>query len=434
MSILIQKIANTSFRRRKCSNHADDAFYLDRTLFVADGCLANAISILTSGAILSGYAYYLGASEEAISLIAMLPTLLNVVQIFSSVLLENKTRKKKILVICLFIHRSLLGGMFFLPLCPISSGMKVLLLALFYGISYFFGAFTGAACGDWILKLVPKQKVGSYLGLKDSLSLAALTITSLAAGKMLDHYKSIHAELAGFVLVGILLLLLAVWDFMCLVKIEEPLGEVKKRNYTIKETLLLPLRDKEFKKVMFFYGFWNVAINVANPLFSIYMVGYLHLDYFYIMLVSMLGSIARVGAAVLWGKMADRISWIWVCRSSIGLLSVTVLLWAVTGEWNYTWLLPVIQICSGIAWGGIAIATFNIQFAYAPADKKILYVSTNTALASVAGFAATMIGVALVAVIPDATFFGRTMSSMQTVFLLSAVMMMGCTRFMKKKF
>lgn len=434
MSILIQKIAGTSMGNRKYHNHTEDAYVSDRNLFIADGCLANAISVLTSGAILSGYAYFLGASEQVISLIVMLPTLLNLVQVFSSVLLEKRSRKKSILVACLLIHRSLLGGMFFLPLISVSGDTKVLLLAVLYGVSYFFGGFTGAACGNWILKLIPASKVGSYLGLKDSLSLAALTVTSLFAGRMLDYYKDKNAEIAGFFIMGVVLILLAVWDFLCLIKIEEPEDEVREQRYTLRETFLMPLKDGNFKKVLLYYGYWNIAFNIANPFFSIYMVGHLHLDYFYIMLVSLLSSVARVVAAVLWGKMADKISWMWVCRSSIFVLAISILLWAMTGKENYIWLLPLIQILTGIAWGGIAIANFNIQYAYAPSDKKILYVSTNTAVTSVIGFAATMVGVWLVSVIPDIVLPNRNVTGVQILFLLSAMLLMGCIHFMKKNF
>ena len=47
-----------------------------RNLFIAEGCCANGIVTLTTGAFLSGYAGYLGADDSVNGIIGSIPVLL----------------------------------------------------------------------------------------------------------------------------------------------------------------------------------------------------------------------------------------------------------------------------------------------------------------------------------------------------------------------
>lgn len=59
-----------------------------RKLFIAEGCCANGVVTLTTGAFLSGYAGYLGADDSLNGIIGSIPVLLCTLQMFSSVVLE----------------------------------------------------------------------------------------------------------------------------------------------------------------------------------------------------------------------------------------------------------------------------------------------------------------------------------------------------------
>ncbi len=403
-----------------------------KQLFLIDGCLANAIFVLTTGTILAGYGYFLGASEGAISIITVLPTLMNVVQIFSAKIFARISRRKWVYVHMLLIHRLCLGMMFFLPVLEGSGDIKVLLLALLYGGSYLCGASVGTGFGNWMLRSIKEGEEGRFLGIKDSLSLLSITIMSLVAGRMLDYFKELHLEQLSFLIVGIVIIGFTIVDYLCLFRIQDIEEPISADIPSIREIIAIPLRDKEFCKVIIFYGLWNIALNIANPFYAIYMVGYLELDYFFVMLINMLASISRVIAAIIWGKLADKISWMWVNRVCVCILGIAVVTWMFTVESNYHWLLPLNQIFSGIAWGGIAISIFNIQFTKAPAENKLLYVSTNTAITSVIGFSATLVGVSLVKILPELMIGNYVITGIQWIFLVSGILMLSVAAYGKK--
>ncbi len=403
-----------------------DGFEKSRNLFIVDGSCANAVFTLTTGAFLSGFASSMGASPQLIGIIAALPTLLNVTQVFSSLVFENRTSKKNMVATMALLNRLLLAFMFFIPVLVENKAVRLLCLTVMYAVAYFFNSFIGTAAGNWLLSLVSKRDAGKYLGKRDSISLAVVTVVSLAMGRMLDSFRESGREQIGFIIIGVVVFGFALLNFYSLSNIKEPEEPLKEKKTSFKEVVEKPLKDKKFRKVIGFYTLWNVALNVAGPFFSIYMVVNLKLDYFYIVTVTLLSSIARVVASVIWGKLADKISWLWVTRCSIGLLGIVHASWMLLTPSTCIIMMPFLQIASGIAWGGIAISTFNIQYAYAPVESRVSYVSLNTAITGLCGFLATLVGSGLLSVLKEIDASILMIGTTQQLFLISGIGMGLC--------
>ena len=144
----------------------------------------------------------------------------------------------------------------------------------------------------------------------------------------------------------------------------------------------MPLMDQNYHNVLIFFLLWSIASNFASPFFSIYMLENLELSYFYITSMNMIASVARIAASNLWGRFADSCSWKLVTLGSIYMLGLAYIGLGLLTKENCSYWLPVVQAVSGAAWGGINIATFRMQFAFAPVEHRISYVS----------FCSTMVG------------------------------------------
>lgn len=251
-----------------------------RKLFIAEGCCANGVVTLTTGAFLSGYAGYLGADDSLNGIIGSIPVLLCTLQMFSSVVLEN-LRQKKFLIACFaLIHRLLLSSVFFVPLVVEDNAGRLAAVVAIYVVAHFFGAFIGTGTGSWLLSLVPENIRGTYLGRKDAFAFAFTTVLSLLCGRILDWMRGAHQDLLGYYIIGLIVLSTAFTDFWCLSSIREPVQETHRRS--LKAAVIDPLLDREYRKVIGLYMFWNLALQVAGPFFSVYMVTGLSLDYTYI--------------------------------------------------------------------------------------------------------------------------------------------------------
>ena len=392
----------------ECSDHITEKQYrTSRALFILDGCASTQIFTVTSGAFLSGLAYLVGAGTALTGIIAALPTLMNTIQIFSSVVYENRAGSKRITVEFALIQRLCLLMMLFVPTLMLGARISVAVIAVLYSCAHFCGAFINTGANNWLISLVKKERLGRYLGLKDSMTLVASTGGSLILSKILDAYRFADQEILGFRIIGILCIGICVVDITCLTLIREP-ENVK------------PLTDQNYRNILIFFLLWSVASNFASPFFSIYMLENLGLSYFYITVMNMVASVARIAAANLWGKAADSYSWRLVTLGSIFMLGVAYIGWGLLTKENCIYWLPVVQAVSGVAWGGINIATFRMQFAFAPLEHRVSYVSFCSTMVGFVGFFSSMLGSTFVALAKDIRILNIPVDNIQMVFILSA--------------
>lgn len=91
----------------------------------------------------------MGAGTALTGIIAALPTLMNTIQIFSSVVYENRAGSKRITVEFALIQRLCLLMMLFVPTLMLGARISVAVIAVLYSCAHFCGAFinTGAITG-----------------------------------------------------------------------------------------------------------------------------------------------------------------------------------------------------------------------------------------------------------------------------------------------
>lgn len=394
---------------------------MSRGLFILDACASTQIFTATSGAFLSGLAYLAGAGTALTGIIAALPTLMNTIQIFSSVVYENRASSKRITVMFALIQRICLIMMLFVPTFKLGTKAAVIVIALLYSGAHFFGAFINTGANNWLMSLVKNEQLGRYLGLKDSITLVASTGGSLVLSRILDAYRLTGQEIAGFRMIGILCVGMCIIDITCLSLICEPRNIRYTEPLNIKKAIRMPLLDKKYRKVLIFFLLWSVASNFASPFFSIYMLEKLELSYLYITVMNMVASVTRMIAANLWGKVADSHSWQMVTFVSIVILGLSYIGWGLLTKENCIYWLPIVQCASGAAWGGINIAAFRMQFAFAPQEHRVSYVSFCSTMSGFVGFFSSMLGSAVVAGASAVTLGAIKFDNIQIVFILSAL-------------
>ena len=258
----------------ECSDHITEKQYRNsRTLFILDGCASTQIFTVTSGAFLSGLAYLVGAGTALTGVIAALPTLMNTVQIFSSVIYENRTGSKRITVEFALIQRLCLIMMLFVPTFMLGTKISVAMIAVLYSSAHFCGAFINTGANNWLISLVKNEQLGRYLGLKDSLTLVASTGGSLILSKILDAYRFTDREIMGFRVIGTLCVCICVIDIICLTLIREPKNVKHIDPLNIRKAIQMPLMDQNYHNVLIFFLLWSIASELCEPIFFYLYVG-----------------------------------------------------------------------------------------------------------------------------------------------------------------
>lgn len=409
-------------------------FHSSRKLFIYEGCAAVGIFSLTSGAFLAGFAEHLGASDQFNGILAAIPALAGIIQVFSPMVFEKlKNRKFLIAILCLF-YRLTLGLMVFIPLLVQDKFVRLTLLAGMYFLAYLAASFITPAAGNWIISLTPENMRGSYFGRRDSYILAVTSIVALVMGKVLDIFKQNDQTYTGFLLIAGVVIILTIVNFYFLSSIKEPPVEVKDLKLDIKKVFSVPIRDKSFRKIILLFILWNVGFQIGGPFFGVYIVTGLKLKYTYIMILSVLSSLTSVLAVRSWGRLADRKSWVFTTKMSLGLLAISHSTWFFVNAKTVLLLIPL-YLLGGVAWAGINLSLFNIQFKYAPIEGRTVYIGFNAAIGGLVGFLTALLGSFVVGALEGHKFslLGISIGNMQLVFGLSGLLIAACVAFIHFK-
>jgi MFS family permease len=402
-----------------------------RNMSIFEGCTARTIFNLTSGAFLAGYASFLGANDAFNGIIGAIPVLAGVMSLFSPMYFEKMEKRKLQIVLLNFLHRFLLGLMVFIPLVVFGQTPRLILLSIMYLIAYLAVSFANPAASGLVIDLTLESTRGRYFGKRESYLLAIGTIIALILGSVMDAYKSGGNEYGGFIVTFSVILLLSAANFIFWSSIKEPQIKSKRAVYRLKQVVTIPLKNSGFKKIIIFFVIYNIGLQVGAPFFSVYMVTGLKLEYTYIMLMGMIGTLVNVILVRVWGKVADSRSWDFVLKYSILLLGITHFSWFFVTNASGVILIPILHVISGAAWAGIGISTFNIQFIFSPEEGRTVYIGFNAALGGLMGFLGTLAGSVLLVV------FGRMglhissleISGMQMLFAISGIILTLCAAY-----
>ncbi len=403
-----------------------------RKLFVYEGITARAIFVLATGAFLAGFAKYLGASDQLNGLLGGIPVLAGMIQVFSPIVLERLEKRKFLISFFSLSHRLLLGLMIFIPLIVKDTSAALTLIAITYFVSFLLISFTSPAVSGLLMDLTPEHIRGRYFGRRESFIVAISTVVTLFSGKVLDMFKQSGSEYTGFMAVSIIIIILAFANFYFISSVKEPPIKRSTTSVDIKSIITVPLKDYEFRKVIVLFMLWNIGLQIGGPFFAVYMVTGLKLKYSYIMFLGMLSSIANMITVRIWGRIADKKSWVYTTKMSIGLLAVIHACWFFVNEDTAFLLVPLLHVLSGVAWSGINISIFNIQFTFTPEDGRTIYIGFNAGLNALVGFASTLAGSALIGILSNLNFklFGvLSVVNMQVVLGLSGVLLGVCAAY-----
>lgn len=87
-------------------------------------------------------------------------------------------------------------------------------------------------------------------------------------------------------------------------------------------------------------------------------------------------------------------------------------------------MVPLLNLISGVAWAGVGISLFNIQFLFFKDDIRTISLGVNAAVGGLVSIAAVKIGGSIVN-LPEAGLHlaGVSISNMQLTFILSGVLL-----------
>lgn len=405
----------------------------NRLLVILEGASARTIFNLTSGAFLVGLLKYMWASDAFCGYVISIPVFAAIIQVLSPMILESLKYRKTMIIIGAMIHRILLSMLIFVPFLPLPSGIKLFIAAIVLFISNLAISFVNPAISNMYVSFVPQNIRGRYYGTRESYILIAATLITLVLGKILDVFNDMGNEGTGYIIVYCFIFLLTIinFSFFALMK-EVPLLHTTER-IKLSEIFTLPLKNKKFIRYFIMLIIWNFAVQIASAYFGVYLKSDLSMSYTIITSLSFINAVIYILSARIWGRFADRNGWSKTTMITIGILSICHFTWFFASEGSpaVLFILILSHITSGMAWSGINVALFNLQFDFTPDEKRTVYIGFSAAISGLIGYISAIFGAQLVGLFGEkpVMILGASYDIKQVLFLASAILLAFCAAY-----
>jgi MFS family permease len=386
---------------------------------VVEGVFANVHGTLTSGLFLTGFALYLGANDFQIGLLAAIPAIFASFGFIGAFLITRLEVRKKLTVWTAGIGR----GLFFIPVCLMLLKYKIHLGFLLLLIGVFNGLLTicGNAWTSWMSDLVPKEMRGRYFGIRNTIIGLIGMMIAFGGASLLDQFKKMKMIDRGYELVFLIAVIAAGVSTYLLS--QQPKVSIRRPRTEWKTLFLAPLRDRNYRRFLYFMGFWSLTGGVAGPFYLVYMLRNLEMSYRQVAVYGIIGGALSLVFGLIWGFAIDKVRSKPVLAINFFVVGFLPILWLFPTK---HFLLPVWLdgVGNGVLWSGVNLAVFNIVLSLSDNEEiKESYFAIFAAVTGIGGFVSSILGgfIAHLLINFKLVIFGHTYINYHLLFVFAAV-------------
>ena len=387
---------------------------------MTEGAVAEVFGACAGGAVLTGWALYLGAGPLVIGLIGAFPLAAQILQL-PAAWLTQAVGAKRLAVAAIGASRLAWLPLIALPFLPLSPATTLALFVGVVGIAAVFGVVGNNAWTAWMGELVPGQIRGRFFGQRMVYLSLAGTVASLAAGLALDAFgpRGWRGEtLAVLAAIGCVAGAVSIWLLLVQEAPRVAPAPPAARDW---RSALVPARDAKARALLVYLFGWGAAVGISASFFSFHMLANLKLGFGLAAAHGIAVAVVRMVSAPVWGRLVDRCG----ARPVLALCSFGVA--SIPAIWLFTtpdrlWPIAVEAVIAGALWGGHGIAALHLSLGLSPGARRPFYLA-GFAMAGGVGFAvsSSLAGI-LVYMLPSRLdVLGFTWVDIHVLFVLSSI-------------
>ena len=342
---------------------------------VADGCLY-AVMVGASESYLGAMAVELGHRDTALALLLTLPMLIgSSCQLLAGPIVALLGARKRLVLIAAYLQATSVLGMFLIAHFGVRALWPLLLVDTFYFVC---ALILGPAWGAWMANLTEGRGRERYFAQRSAWLQLWLLVSYLGAGLALQSAGSDHdARMHMFALLHLTGFAFRVLSASTLA-LQPDFGEERRTVAQSLTAVSTALRTAEFG-VAAYMALLMFGTHIAVPFFTPYMLRDLQLDYATYAALTAVPIVVKALLFPMLHPLSQRFGMrsllIW---SGAGVVASPAL-WAVLDTVPG---LAAVQILSGLAWGGLEFASFQLLLSSARPDCRVEFLSIASTLSS----------------------------------------------------
>lgn len=318
------------------------------------------------------YALAYGASTIEIGGLTATANLLGAVSLLPGARLAQAGRKRKLFVVWTVggVARLSLLALACLPLLVSSPKRAILWIIVLNGVRSFMSNFGNPAWTALVADLVPRSMRTQYFANRNvMMGVVALLVVPLAGWLIRAGNGWMGQPLLGYQAAFLLAFASGLLATLCFQRIPEPHPLPRSRTHRrdavgLREALR---GSPEFAGLVISAFIWNMALQVAAPFFSVYLVERLHASVSTVGLLAGINVLFALIGTRMFGALMDKRGALWVQQTTGFLIPILPFSWMlVTAPWQTSFM----EALGGLLWAGYNLANFNLLLELTPDERR----------------------------------------------------------------
>ncbi len=355
---------------------------------VWEGVAAEVVGACSGGAVLTGWALYVGAGPIVLGLIVALPQAAQIIQVPAAWITSRAGSRRTALWSVAASRQSLL----LLCLLPWLADRPRLQAGMLVGIAALSTLLSVLGNNGWVAwmgEMVPPPIRGRFFGWRTAITTVANATGSLLSGALLDTSRRSAHEGRGLALLA-LCAAAAGAGSTWLMRQQHACPEEHSNDGLVRDALA-PWRDARARQLLDFQVAWNGAVGLAGGFFTLFMLRELRMSFVDVATYGAVTAVCRVGAAPFWGRAIDRAGAARVVTACSFAIAFIPLLW-LWARPDVLWPIWLDAISTGLLWSGHSLGTFQLPLTLAPRRGRPYYLAAFAMSGGVAFALATELG------------------------------------------
>ncbi len=222
--------------------------------------------------------------------------------------------------------------------------------------------------------LIPQQLRGRYFGFRHAVMAGITICATIGGGYWLQMGGGLFGLAKAFSVVLIVASMAGMVGVALLLKQSDVPRPASRIAPKIRELLVRPIQNANFRRALQFFLAWHVAIGFSAAFFNVHMLTELAMSY---IAIGVFQSIKPAVAMLLfrgWGKIIDQFQIKAVLLISGLIITCLPFLWLlpVAGHTNWLW---VIALLSGLAWTGFNLSAYTYPMKHSPQIGRSYFIA-----------------------------------------------------------
>lgn len=341
--------------------------------YLISSVLDTANNKIASNSFITAFAVYLGLSNFAIGIYAVLDTMTNIIQIFAAPLFSRIGQSKAVVLTNYTLYRLSSIYFAFIPFISNDIGIRTVLFFIFASIYAITGELGYITFVNWRMTLIKTEDRTNFASTRNIYKNTLVMAFSLIMGVVLDKFTASGYELYGFMILFIIVFVIAFVDIFIRINTYKPLIEDKK--ISVKETVVKPATDKEFRKILFVGGINRFANGIGMMYLNVFLLRYLNIDYFYYSILNILINFSDAIFSKYWAKKSVNRNWFNVLSPMCLIYIIAFSMLFILNHSIIIYLLPIIYILIGFGNSAYEIFDHIAIYEHSKEEYKTSYVT-----------------------------------------------------------